>query len=77
MMIKELDVVVLVKDLKEHHLKRGDVGTVVHIYADGTAFEVEFMIGDGKTIAVATLDAHDIRPMREMDILHVRAYAST
>jgi hypothetical protein len=75
-MIKELDIVVLAKELKEHHLKRGDVGTVVHIYADGAAFEVEFMTGEGKTIAVATLEAQHIRPMRRMDILHVRAYAS-
>ncbi|MGC1375037.1 MAG: DUF4926 domain-containing protein [Anaerolineales bacterium] len=75
-MIKELDIVVLAKDLKAHHLKRGDVGTVVHIYADGAVFEVEFMTGEGKTIAVATLEAQDIRPMRHMDILHVRAYAS-
>lgn len=75
-MIKELDTVVLAKDIKEYHLKRGDVGTVVHIYADEAAFEIEFMTGEGKTIAVATLEPQDIRTMRRMDILHVRAYAS-
>lgn len=30
-MIKELDTVVLAKDLKEHQLTRGDVGAVVHV----------------------------------------------
>lgn len=75
-MIKELDIIVLAKDLKEHHLKRGDVGTVVYVYENGAAFEVEFVTGEGKTIALATLAAKDIRPMRRMDILHVRAYAS-
>jgi hypothetical protein len=30
----------------------GDVGTVVHVYADGKAFEVEFTTLDGKTAAV-------------------------
>ena len=75
-MVKELDTVVLAKDLKEFNLKRGDVGAVVHLYADGKAFEVEFVTGEGETIAVATLSASDIRPMRRADILHVRAYAT-
>jgi hypothetical protein len=30
-MIKELDTVVLAKDLKEYQLERGDVGSVVHV----------------------------------------------
>ncbi len=51
-MIKELDTIVLAKDLKEHHLKRGDVGAVVHIYESGKAFEVEFVTGEGETVAV-------------------------
>jgi hypothetical protein len=54
-MIRELDTVVLAKDLKIYSLKRGDVGAVVHCYADGKAFEVEFVTGDGKTIAVLRL----------------------
>jgi hypothetical protein len=75
-MIKELDTVVLAKDLDEYHLKRGDVGAVVYVYPNGAAFEVEFVTGEGKTVAVATLSKEDVRPMRQMDILHVRAYAS-
>ena len=74
-MIKELDTVVLAKDFKEYQLKRGDVGAVVHVYEDGKAFEVEFVSGGGKTIAVLTLSANDVRPMQRADILHVRAYA--
>jgi len=74
-MIRELDAVVLAKDLKIYGLKRGDVGAVVHCYADGKAFEVEFVTGDGKTIAVLTLTEGDIRPMRHEEILHVRAFA--
>ena len=54
-MIRELDTVVLAKDLRIYGLKRGDVGAVVHCYADGKAFEVEFVTGDGKTIAVLRL----------------------
>ena len=60
-MIRELDTVVLARDLEAYGLKRGDVGAVVHCYTDGKAFEVEFVTGEGKTIAVVTLAASDIR----------------
>lgn len=72
-MIRELDTVVLTRDLKKYGLKRGDVGAVVHCYSDGKAFEVEFVTGEGQTIAVVTLTEADIRPMRREEILHVRA----
>lgn len=72
-MIRELDAVVLTRDLDTYELKRGDVGAVVHCYADGRTFEVEFVSGEGRTIAVATLTEADIRPMRREEILHMRA----
>jgi hypothetical protein len=74
-MYSELDTVVLAHDLKEHSLTRGDVGTIVHRYAEGKAYEVEFVTGEGKTIAVVTLETTDIRPMQRQEILHVREYA--
>ncbi len=40
--IKLLDVVALTQDVPEHNLKRGDIGTVVEILANGEAYEVEF-----------------------------------
>ena len=74
-MFNELDTVVLAHDLKTHNLTRGDVGTVVHCYADGKAYEIEFVTGEGKTVAVVTLEQADIRPMQRQEILHVRTYA--
>ena len=74
-MIRELDTVVLVRDLAEHGLNQGDVGAVVHCYKDGVAFEVEFVTGEGATIAVLTLSQHDLRPMHAREILHVRTLA--
>lgn len=71
-MFRELDPVVLVRDLEAHSLKAGDVGTVVYCYADGRTFEVEFVTVEGKTVAVVTLTESDIRPMRREEILHVR-----
>jgi len=71
-MIKELDSVVLSRDLPEHGLKRGDIGAVVHCYKNGEAFEVEFITGEGKTVAVVTLKMKDLRLMRDKEILHAR-----
>jgi uncharacterized protein DUF4926 len=76
-MIRELDTVVLVRDLEEYGLRQGDVGAVVHCYKDGATFEVEFVTGEGETIAVLTLTHHDIRAMHNQEILHVRALART
>ena len=55
-MIKEHDRIVLTKPVPAEGLEVGDVGTVVHVYADGKAFEVEFTTLDGKTAAVATVE---------------------
>jgi len=44
-----LDVVALTVNLPEYNLWRGQVGTIVEILADGTAYEVEFSDRDGRT----------------------------
>ncbi len=74
-MIEELDSVVLARDLPEHRLKAGDVGAIVHVYRRGEGFEVEFVNGEGTTVAVVTLRREDVRPMQSKEILHVRALA--
>ena len=71
-MIKELDTVVLSRDLPEHALKRGDIGAVVHCYKGGEAFEVEFITGQGETVAVVSLNSEDVRLMQAKEILHAR-----
>ena len=53
-------------------LERGDVGTVIHVCADGKAFEVAFMTLDGRTAAVATVVASAVRPGTGRDISHSR-----
>ncbi len=74
-MIQNLDLVVLTHHIHEHGLEQGDVGTVVHGYADGTAFEVEFVTTEGQTLAVLTLTSQDIRRVGRHEILHVRELA--
>lgn len=71
-MINELDTVVLTRDIPDAGLKEGDVGAVVHRYANAATFEVEFVTAEGRTVALLTLTDQDIRPMRGEEILHVR-----
>lgn len=72
-MIHELETIVLSHDIKEHNLKKGDIGTVVHCYKNNEVFEVEFVTGGGDTIALLTLTQNDIRPIHNAEILHVRS----
>jgi hypothetical protein len=75
--MKELDLVVLTHDIPEHGLLEGDLGTIVHGYTDGQAWEVEFVTAEGRTVAVLTLTRADIRPMGSHEILHVRELSPT
>ncbi|HYX28050.1 MAG TPA: DUF4926 domain-containing protein [Pyrinomonadaceae bacterium] len=47
-MIKEHERVVLTKSVPAGGLEEGDVGTVVHVYKDDEAYEVEFLTLDGR-----------------------------
>jgi hypothetical protein len=72
MKIKEHDCVVLTKNLPVENLEAGDVGTVVHLHKDGVAYEVEFVTLAGNTVAMATVEAADVRPVGKRDLNHVR-----
>ncbi len=75
MMISLLDTVVLARDLPEHGLRRGDIGAVVEVYEpDGV--EVEFVTGSGRTQALVTLTATDVRPVGDSEILAARSLAA-
>ncbi|MEG4346529.1 DUF4926 domain-containing protein [Microcoleus sp. A003_D6] len=47
--VKLLDVVALTVDIPEYNLRRGQVGTVVELLADGAVFDVEFSDRNGRT----------------------------
>lgn len=70
--MNEHDTVVLRRSLPEHGLEAGDVGVIVHVYENENGFEVEFVAGNGSTVAVVTLEARDVRPVATGEILHVR-----
>ena len=63
--MEDLELVALMRDIAEHGLRQGDVGTIVHVHPGEAAYEVEFMTGSGRTLAVLTLPAEDVRPMRD------------
>ena len=74
-MFKLLDTVVLASDQPQAGLKRGDLGAVVGLHApDG--LEVEFVAASGRTLAVLTLSAADLRAVDDHDLIAVRSLAA-
>ena len=71
---KELDTVVLNRELQEHNLRKGDLGAVVQVYGPD-CFEVEFVTASGRTQALVTLSAADVRRVGDDDVVAVRTVA--
>lgn len=70
-LFKELDTVVLLRDVSEAGLRKGDLGAVVHVYG-AEAVEVEFVTASGRTQALLMLPVGEVRPAGESDVLAVR-----
>ena len=70
-MFKVLDTVVLVRDLPAAALRSGDLGAIVEVYGPN-AFEVEFVAASGRTQALVTLAASDLRHVSDDDLVSVR-----
>ena len=66
-----LDTVVLDRELPEHGLRKGDLGTVVEVY-EPDGLEVEFVTASGRTVALVTLNVRDVRPAADDDLMSVR-----
>ena len=71
---KELDSVVLVRDVPEAGLRAGDLGAVVYVYGS-EAVEVEFVTLAGRTQALRTLSVTEVRPTADDDLPAVRPTA--
>jgi hypothetical protein len=70
---KTLDTVVLNRDLPDYGLRKGDLGAVVHVY-EPEGLEVEFVTASGRTEALVSLRASDIRAVGESDLVSVRTF---
>jgi len=42
----------------------------VHVYSNGAAHEVDFVDGDGTTVACITIDFKDVRTIDRGELLH-------
>ena len=71
-MFREHSRVVLLTALPDEGLAVGDVGTIVHGYRDGCAYEVEFVTLTGETVAVVTLGQEQVRPVRQHELASAR-----
>lgn len=74
--MNEHDRAVLTAPFPKEGLLPGDVGTIVHVYADGKAYELEFVALDGRTAAVITVEASQVRPVSSREITHARSLAA-
>jgi hypothetical protein len=68
---KQLDTVVLDRDVPESGLRKGDLGAVVQTY-EPDGLEVEFVTASGRTQAVVTLRLADVRAVMDEDLISVR-----
>ncbi len=69
-----LDTVVVVNDLPKHGLRAGDLGAVVATRPPD-ALEVEFVTASGRTTALVSLKASDVRAIADTDLVSVRSIA--
>ena len=67
MKLDTLESVVLTRNIPEHGLQMGDLGTVVQVYPGG-AIEVEFVTCSGATQALLTLGEEDVREVDSQDL---------
>ena len=70
-MFSVLDTVVLKREVPEAGLCVGDLGAIVEVH-DSSHFEVEFVAASGRTQALITLQADDLRHVNDSDLIAVR-----
>lgn len=64
--------VVLLNDLPDLHLRRDDIGEIVHKHSGGEVFDVRFSALDGTPYGVAPLRYDQIRRVEPGEIAHAR-----
>jgi len=68
--------VALATDLPEHHLRRGDVATLVEFHAgrpnQEPGYTLEVFTATGETVTVVTVRESQVEPLTSREILSVR-----
>lgn len=75
-MYRLLDTVALTHDIPNAGLRRGDLGAVVELHSRD-AMDVEFVAASGRTQALLTLVAEDVRQLGDRDLIAVRSLEET
>ena len=70
--MQELERVALTEDLPQHGLKIGDIGMILHIYADHKGYEVEFVTLSHELIALVSFYPSQIRQLEQDEIASAR-----
>lgn len=71
-MIQEFERIYLSDNLDGTPYIKGDVGTVVFVYPEAKAYEVEFFALDGSTLSVETVPAAKIKSAKGVKkVLHI------
>jgi hypothetical protein len=73
-LIQEHDCVVLAQDISDHGLVVGDVGVVVHVYDNHSAYEVEFVRPDASYFALITVLPSQLRLANSRDMRNAREF---
>ncbi len=71
MKFKQLDTVVLDRDVPENGLRTGDLGAIVETY-EPDGLDIEFVTASGRTQALVTLKVGDVRAVMDEDLISVR-----
>lgn len=71
-MFNVLDTVALIHDIPSAGLRKGDLGAVVEVLSPDT-IEVEFVAASGRTQALLTLAAGEVRRIGDRDLIAVRS----
>lgn len=74
--MQELERVALTEDLPEHGLKTGDIGMIVHVYAEQKGYEVEFVTLNGELVALVFVYPSQIRQLEKDEIASARRVKS-
>ena len=74
MKFRELETVVLARDVSERGLRKDDLGAKVELYEPDER-DVEFGRASGKIQALVTLHTNDVRGVRDEDLVSVQSVA--
>ena len=67
-MVNEHDLIAMTEDRPGDNLRKGDVGTVVHLYPDGQTYEIEFIDEHGRTRCIATVPTSQVMRLNYLSL---------